>query len=324
MVTRAVITATGSYLPEKVMSNADLEKIVDTSDEWIVQRSGIRNRHIANDTETAGFMGTKACEKVLEMAGLTGADIDGIIVATTTADKTFPSVAVQIQNNISAPVGVAFDVQAVCSGFVYALGVADSMIQTGQLKRVLVVGTERMSSILNWEDRTTCVLFGDGAGAVLLEAQEGAGDKSDRGIHASVMKANGAYQDILYTDGGVSTTQLSGHIVMHGKEVFKKAVGYLSEVVEDVLVKCDLEQDDIDWLIPHQANITIIETAAKKLGVSMDKVVVTLDNHGNTSAASIPLALDYANRSGKVKKNDVVLFEALGGGITWGAVVLRF
>lgn len=324
MVIRSVISATGSYLPERIMSNADLEKIVDTSDEWIVQRSGIRNRHIANDTETAGFMGTKACEKVLEMAGLSGADIDGIIVATTTADRTFPSVAVQIQNNIGAPVGVAFDVQAVCSGFVYALGVADSLIKAGQLKRVLVVGSERMSSILNWEDRTTCVLFGDGAGAVLLEAQEGTGDKSDRGIHASVMKANGAYQDILYTSGGVSTTQASGYIVMEGKEVFKKAVGYLSEVVEDVLDKCDLVQADVDWLIPHQANIRIIETAAKKLGVSMDKVVVTLDNHGNTSAASIPLALDHANRSGKVKKNDVILFEALGGGITWGAVVLRF
>ncbi len=324
MVIRSVISATGSYLPERIMSNADLEKIVDTSDEWIVQRSGIRKRHIANDTETAGFMGTKACEKVLEMAGLSGADIDGIIVATTTADRTFPSVAVQIQNNIGASVGVAFDVQAVCSGFVYALGVADSLIKAGQLKRVLVVGSERMSSILNWEDRTTCVLFGDGAGAVLLEAQEGTGDKSDRGIHASVMKANGAYQDILYTSGGVSTTQASGYIVMEGKEVFKKAVGYLSEVVEDVLDKCDLVQADVDWLIPHQANIRIIETAAKKLGVSMDKVVVTLDNHGNTSAASIPLALDHANRSGKVKKNDVILFEALGGGITWGAVVLRF
>ncbi len=324
MTIRSVISATGSYLPEKIMSNADLERIVDTSDEWIVQRSGIRNRHISNDTETAGYMATKAAQKALEMAGTDASDIDGIIVATTTADRTFPSVAVQVQHAIGAPVGVAFDVQAVCSGFVYALSVADSMMKTGMLKRVLVIGAERMSSILNWEDRTTCVLFGDGAGAVVLEAQEGKGDKTDRGIHGSVLKANGKYQDILYTDGGVSTTKASGHIVMQGKEVFKRAVGYLSEVVEDVLAVCDLEQPDIDWLIPHQANIRIIESAAKKLGVSMDRVVVTLENHGNTSAASIPLALDDANRSGKIQKGEVLLFEALGGGITWGAILLRF
>lgn len=324
MVTRSVIKATGSYLPEKVMSNADLESIVDTSDEWIVQRSGIRNRHIANDTETAGYMGLKACEKVLEMSGVSPEDIDGIVVATTTADKTFPSVAVQIQQKLGMPIGVAFDVQAVCSGFVYALGVVDSMIKAGQLKRVLVVGTERMSSILNWEDRTTCVLFGDGAGAVLLEAEECEGKKTDPGIHACVLKANGKYQDILYTDGGVSTNQVSGHIVMQGKEVFKRAVGYLSEVVEDVLQVCDFESDEIDWLVPHQANIRIIETAAKKLKMPMDKVVLTLENHGNTSAASIPLALDDANRSGKIKAGEVVLFEALGGGLTWGAVIARF
>ena len=324
MTIRSAITATGSFLPERIMSNAELESIVDTSDEWIFQRSGIRNRHISNDTETAGYMATKACERVLDMSEHNASDIDGIIVATTTADRTFPSVATQVQHAIGAPVGIAFDIQAVCAGFVYALGVADSMIKSGQLKRVLVVGSDRMSSILNWEDRTTCVLFGDGAGAVLLEAREGTGEGSDTGIHSCILKANGKYQDILCTDGGVSTTQASGHIVMQGPEVFKRAVGYLSGIAEEIFADSGFSAEDIDWLIPHQANIRIIESAAKKLSMPMDKVVLTLENHGNTSAASIPLALDDANRKGKIQPGELVLFEALGGGLTWGAALARF
>lgn len=317
---KAVIIGTGSYLPEKVLSNKDLEKMVETSDEWIQQRSGIKQRHIAADGQTSGDMAVEAAKKALEAASKNASDVDTIIVATTTPDQTFPSVAVKVQSDLGAAVGIAFDVQAVCTGFVYALSVANSFIQTGQSKRVLVIGTEKMSSILNWEDRTTCVLFGDGAGAVILEAQEG----TDRGVASTHLYANGTQRDLLYTDGGTSSTGDSGHVVMHGKEVFKHAVAYMAGAVKDALEANGLAPDDVDWLVPHQANIRIIEATAKKLGMSMDKVVVTVGEHGNTSAASIPLALDHGVRSGSIMPGQTLLLEAMGGGLTWGSALVRY
>ncbi len=319
MSIRSKIISTGSYLPEKIMTNSDLEKIVDTSDEWIFQRSGIKQRHIAADDQSTADMAVIAAKNAIEQAGISPEDIDGIIVATTTPDQTFPSVAVRVQSALDVPVGVAFDVQAVCTGFVYALSVADNFIKAGQLKRILVIGAEKMSAILDWEDRTTCVLFGDGAGAVILEAQEG----GDAGILSSHLYADGRLKDILYTDGGVSTTGQSGHIVMHGREVFKHAVNLMADAVRKALEENKLEASDINWLVPHQANIRIIEATAKKLSLPMERVVVTVENHGNTSAASIPLAFDHAMRSGKIKDGDLVLFEALGGGLTWGSALVR-
>ena len=319
MTIRSRIISTGSYLPEKVMSNSDLEKIVDTSDEWIFQRSGIKNRHIAGDDQSTSDMAADAARSALDSAGLKPDDIDGIIVATTTPDQTFPSVAVMVQEKLGVPVGIAFDVQAVCTGFVYALSVADNFIKAGQLKRVIVIGAEKMSSILDWTDRTTCVLFGDGAGAVILEAQE----NSDSGILSTHLYADGRMKDILYTDGGVSTTKNSGHIVMHGREVFKHAVNLMADAVMKALEENNLEGSAIDWLVPHQANIRIIEATARKLSLPMERVVVTVANHGNTSAASIPLALDHAVRNGQVKEGQLVLFEALGGGLTWGSALAR-
>lgn len=319
MTIRSHIISTGSYLPEKVMSNNDLEKIVETSDEWIFQRSGIKNRHIAADDQSTSDMAVNAARNALDSAGLKPDDIDGIIVATTTPDQTFPSVAVMVQEKLGVPVGIAFDVQAVCTGFVYALSVADNFIKAGQLKRVLVIGAEKMSSILDWTDRTTCVLFGDGAGAVILEAQE----NSDAGILSTHLYADGRMKDILYTDGGVSTTKNSGHIVMHGREVFKHAVNLMADAVMKALEENNLEGGAIDWLVPHQANIRIIEATARKLSLPMERVVVTVANHGNTSAASIPLALDHAVRNGQVKEGQLVLFEALGGGLTWGSALAR-
>ena len=319
MTIRSRIISTGSYLPEKIMSNSDLEKIVDTSDEWIFQRSGIKNRHIAGDDQSTSDMAVNAARNALEAAGLKPDDIDGIIVATTTPDQTFPSVAVMVQEKLGVPVGIAFDVQAVCTGFVYALSVADNFIKAGQLKRVIVIGAEKMSSILDWTDRTTCVLFGDGAGAVILEAQE----NIDAGILSTHLYADGRMKDILYTDGGVSTTKNSGHIVMHGREVFKHAVNLMADAVMKALEENNLEGSAIDWLVPHQANIRIIEATARKLSLPMERVVVTVANHGNTSAASIPLALDHAVRNGQVKEGQLVLFEALGGGLTWGSALAR-
>ncbi|MGN7438327.1 MAG: beta-ketoacyl-ACP synthase III [Alcanivorax sp.] len=319
MTIRSRIISTGSYLPEKIMSNSDLEKIVETSDEWIFQRSGIKNRHIAADEQSTSDLAVNAARNALDSAGLKPDDIDGIIVATTTPDQTFPSVAVMVQEKLGVPVGIAFDVQAVCTGFVYALSVADNFIKAGQLKRVLVIGAEKMSSILDWTDRTTCVLFGDGAGAVILEAQE----NSDAGILSTHLYADGRMKDILYTDGGVSTTKNSGHIVMHGREVFKHAVTLMADAVVKALEENNLEGSAIDWLVPHQANIRIIEATARKLSLPMERVVVTVANHGNTSAASIPLALDHAVRNGQVKEGQLVLFEALGGGLTWGSALAR-
>lgn len=302
------------------MTNADLEKIVETSDEWIVQRSGIRERRIAARDEKTSDLAVNAARAALDRAGLRALDIDGIIVATTTPDQTFPSVAVSVQRALEIPVCTAFDVQAVCSGFVYALSVADNFIKAGQLKRILVIGAEKMSALLNWQDRTTCVLFGDGAGAVVLEAQS---DMSNRGIISSHLYADGRLKDILYTDGGPGTTGQSGHIVMHGREVFKHAVNLMAEVVEEALRTNGLTAADIDWLVPHQANIRIIEATAKKLDLPMEKVVVTVERHGNTSAASIPLAFDEAIRDGRIKPGHTVLFEAMGGGLTWASSLVR-
>lgn len=325
MTRRAIIQATGSYLPEKVLTNKDMESIVDTSDEWIEQRSGIKQRHIGGEDETTADLAIAAAKDALTSGNIDPKSIDCIIVATTTPDQTFPSVAVKVQAALGIPQGIAFDVQAVCTGFVYALGVANSFIVSGQAKNILVIGAEMMSSILNWEDRTTCVLFGDGAGALVLEADEsGQGTIADRGIFSSHLHANGEQKDLLYVNGGPSSTGTTGHIVMHGKEVFKYAVQYMSDVVKETLSANNIEPSDIDWLVPHQANIRIIESTAKKLGMSMDKVVVTVDQHGNTSAASIPLALDNAVKAGCIKRGDMLLIEGMGGGLTWGAVLARF
>lgn len=316
---RSCIAGTGSYLPERILTNHDLAKMVDTSDEWIVQRSGIKERHIAAKDQSTADMAVIAAQRALDAAGWRAQDIDGIIVATTTPDNTFPSVAVKVQALLGVPVGIAFDVQAVCTGFIYALSVADNFIRNGQLRRVLVIGAEKMSSILNWDDRTTCVLFGDGAGAVVLEAREG----TDSGIYSTHLFADGTMRDLLYTDGGVSTTGDSGKVIMHGREIFKNAVNLMTEAVETALAHNNLKPEQINWLVPHQANIRIIESTAKKLDVPMERVVVTVDRHGNTSAASIPLAFDVAMRDGRIKKDDLVLFEAMGGGLTWGAALAR-
>ena len=323
MSSRSQVVSTGSYLPEKILTNSELENLVDTSDEWIFQRSGIRSRRIAADNESTSDMAVKAAKAALECSGISPADIDGIIVATTTPDQTFPSVAVRVQDSLGMPVGIAFDVQAVCSGFIYALSVADNFIKVGQMKRVLVIGAEKMSSIIDWSDRATCVLFGDGAGAVILEAKEGAA-VTDAGLLSTHLYANGAMRDLLYTDGGVSTTGSSGHIIMQGREVFKHAVRLMADAVNVALDENDMSADDIDWLVPHQANLRIIESTAKKLSMPMDRVVVSVEEHGNTSAASIPLAFDGAVKDGRIKRGDLVLFEALGGGLTWGSALLRF
>lgn len=324
MSLRTIILSCGSYLPARAVTNHDLEKIMDTSDEWIVQRTGIRQRHIAAEGETTADMAIAAGERALKASGLTGADIDGVIVATSTPDTTFPSVAVKVQAALGIKTGPSFDVQAVCAGFVYALTVADSLIRTGAAKRILLVGADKMSSILNWDDRTTSVLFGDGAGAVVLEGAEGQGSVDDRGILSTHLHADGNLKDILYVNGGVSSTGTAGHIMMEGKEVFRHAVAELANVVNEVLDHNNITADKLDWIVPHQANIRILESTAKKLGMSMDQVIVTVDRHGNTSAASIPLALAEAVESGRVKRGDLMLIEALGGGLVWGAALARF
>lgn len=325
-IRKAVIAGTGSYLPEKILTNADLEKIVDTTDEWIVQRSGIRERHIAADDETTSDMAIKAAKRALDAAGMTADQIDGIIVATTTPDTTFPAVAVKVQAALGVTPCPAFDVQAVCTGFVYAFSTANAFIKAGMCSRMLVIGVEKMSSIVDWTDRTTCVLFADGAGAVILEARDEDEEEGleAQGVHSVHLYANGAQKDLLYTDGGASTTGTAGHIIMEGKEVFKYAVTYLSEIVAEVLAQNQIHPDQIDWLVPHQANIRIIEMTAKKLQMGMDKVVVTIDRHGNTSAASIPLALDEAVRDGRIRRGEMLLLEAMGGGLTWGAALVRY
>lgn len=324
MRTRSIIAGTGSYLPEKILTNADLEKMVDTTDEWIVQRSGIQERHIAAEGQTTGDMAIMAARRALDAANLKPEDIDGVIVATTTPDRTFPSVAVKVQGELGIAPGIAFDVQAVCTGFVYALTTADNFIKLGQARRMLVIGAEKMSSIVDWNDRTTCVLFADGAGAVVLEAADVEDGIESQGIHSTHLYANGTQRDLLYTDGGTSSTGAAGHIVMHGKEVFKYAVTYMADIVAEVLATNRITPKDIDWLVPHQANIRIITSTAEKLDMPMDRVVLTIQRHGNTSAASIPLALDEAVRDGRIRRGQLLLIEAMGGGLTWGAALVRF
>jgi len=321
---RAVIKGTGSYLPQRVLTNKELEQMVDTSDEWITQRSGIKTRHIAAEGETTSVMATEAARRALEASGLRADDIDGVIVATTTPDMTFPSVAVMVQAALGVPQGLAFDVQAVCTGFVYALATANNFIVAGQAKRLLVIGAEKMSSIVDWNDRTTCVLFADGAGAVVLEAQEGEGSLADRGVLSTHLYADGSGVDLLKTSGGPSSSGSSGTIEMQGREVFKNAVTYMADVVNETLLHNDIKASDVDFLVPHQANFRIIEATAKKLNMGMEKVVLTVDHHGNTSAASIPLALDEAVQDGRIQPGHLLLVEAMGGGLTWGAALVRF
>ncbi|MCR6498673.1 ketoacyl-ACP synthase III [Shinella sp. CPCC 101442] len=321
---RSVVRGFGTALPKRVLTNAELESMVDTSDEWIVQRTGIRQRYIAGEGETTASLGEAAARAALDKAGLTAADIDLIIVATSTPDNTFPATAVNIQNRLGMHHGFAFDVQAVCSGFVYAVTTADAYIRGGLARRVLVIGAETFSRILDWTDRTTCVLFGDGAGAIVLEAREGAGTIADRGILTTQLRSDGAHREKLYVDGGPSTTGTVGHLRMEGREVFKHAVGMITDVVVSSFDATGLTADDIDWLVPHQANKRIIDGSAKKLGIPLEKVVITVDQHGNTSAASIPLALAAAAGDGRIKEGDIVLLEAMGGGFTWGAVLLRW
>jgi 3-oxoacyl-[acyl-carrier-protein] synthase III len=324
MSLRSVIEGVGSALPKRIMTNADISKIVDTSDEWIVERTGIKARHIAAEGETTRTLAVEAARKALDHAKLAPGDIDLIIVATSTPDKTFPATATQVQADLGITTGAAFDVQAVCSGFVYGLTIADNFIRGGQAKCALVIGSETFSRILDWNDRTTCVLFGDGAGAVVVRASTGSGTNQDRGILHCQIHSDGRYVDKLHVDGGPSTTKTVGHLRMEGREVFKHAVTNIASVMAETIAKAGLVPADIDWFVPHQANRRILEGTARKLGISEDRIVITLDQHGNTSAASIPLALDAAVRDGRIKKGQLVLMEAMGGGFTWGAVLARF
>ncbi len=323
MTRRAVVVGTGHYLPERVVENAEFEATLDTTDEWIRSRSGIERRHFAAEGETTSDMAAKAATRALADAGLTADDVDAIIVATSTADLTFPSAATMVQSKLGMTKGFAFDVQAVCAGFVYALSNANALIASGQAERVLVIGAETFSRIMDWTDRGTCVLFGDGAGALLLEGQELAGTNKDRGILSTDLNSDGRYKDLLYVDGGVST-QSTGHLRMQGNQVFRHAVEKLASTANTALDKAGLAASDVDWIVPHQANIRIIQGTAKKMGLSMDNVVVTVQDHGNTSAASIPLALSVGKERGQIKEGNLIVTEAIGGGLAWGAVVVRW
>ena len=323
MTIRAVVKGVGHYLPERVVANADLAALVETSDEWIRSRSGIERRHIAAPGQLTSDLATRAAQAALADAGLEPADIDAIIVATSTADLTFPSCATSVQAALGMTGGFAFDVQAVCAGFVYALSTANALIIAGQARRVLVIGAETFSRLMDWTDRSTCVLFGDGAGALVLEAAEGTGTTADRGILATDLHSDGRHRDILYVDGGVSTGTI-GHLRMEGKEVFRHAVEKLAETAHAALDKVGLTGGDVDWIVPHQANIRIIEGTAKRMQVPMERVVVTVQDHGNTSAASIPLALSVGRARGQIKPGDLLVTEAIGGGLAWGSVVLRW
>ena len=321
MIRRSILLGTGSALPVRAVSNAELAETVDTSDEWIVERTGIRNRHIAGDGETTATLATDAAKAALDAAGLAAQDIDLIILATATPDQTFPASATIVQAALGINDCVAFDVAAVCSGFLYAITVADSMIRSGAVQRALVIGSETFSRILDWEDRTTCVLFGDGAGAIVLGVEESA--DGARGIIASKLHADGRHNQLLYVDGGPSTTKTVGKLRMRGQEVFRHAVVNLASVLTEVMEMAGLSTSDIDWLIPHQANARILDATARKLKLSPERVVMTVDRHANTSAASVPLALDLAMRDGRIKTGDLLVLEAMGGGFTWGACVLR-
>ena len=322
MIARAVIRGVGHYLPERVVENDAFTASLDTSDEWIRSRSGIERRHFAAEGETTSVLAARAAEAALKDAGLTVDDIDAIIVATSTADLTFPSAATMVQARLGMTRGFAFDVQAVCAGFVFALANANGLILSGQADRILVIGAETFSRIMDWTDRGTCVLFGDGAGAVVVERGEGDGTAADRGILASDLNSDGRFRDILYVDGGVST-QTTGHLRMHGKEVFRHAVEKLAETAHRSLDKAGLKPGDVDWIVPHQANLRIIKATAQKMDVDLSHVVITVQDHGNTSAASIPLALSVANQRGQIKSGDLVVVEAIGGGLAWGSVVFR-
>ena len=316
---RSLIAGVGSALPRRRVTNAELEASVDTSDEWIVERTGIRNRYIAGDGETTGSLATEAARRALESAGVEPSEIDLIVLATATPDQTFPSTATKVQAALGIDDCIAFDVHAVCTGFLYALSVADSMLRSGNAGKALVIGAETFSRILDWEDRATCVLFGDGAGAMVLSAEE-----SESGILATKLHADGRHNDLLFVDGGPSTTGTVGKLRMKGREVFRHAVVNLAEVLNEVLADAGLTSADVDWVVPHQANARILDATARKLGLPSEKVVVTVDQHANTSAASVPLALDTAVRDGRIKRGDIVVLEAMGGGFTWGAAALRY
>ena len=323
MTIRAVVRGAGHFLPARVVENAEFEATLDTTDEWIRSRSGIERRHFATDEDTTASMATAAAHAALADSGLEASDIDAIVLATSTADLTFPSAATMVQAQLGMTSGFAFDVQAVCAGFVYALSNANALILSGQAKRVLVIGAETFSKIMDWTDRSTCVLFGDGAGALVLEAQEGAGDASDRGILACDLHSDGRHRDLLYVDGGVSTGT-SGYLRMQGNQVFRHAVEKLAATAHTAMDRAGVTADDVDWIVPHQANIRIIQGTAKKMDVPMERVVVTVQDHGNTSAASIPLALSVGRARGQIKDGDLLVTEAIGGGLAWGAVVLRW
>ncbi len=323
-VIRAVAIGCGHYLPERCVENAEFEKTLDTSDAWIRTRTGIERRHFAADGELTSDLATNAARAALDSAGIAASDLDAIVLATATPDQTFPSTATKLQFALGMRGGFAFDIQAVCAGFIYALSTANAMILSGQAKRVLVVGAETFSRILDWSDRGTCVLFGDGAGALVLEAQTGSGGSEDRGILSTDLHSDGAYNDLLYVDGGVSSTQSTGVLRMQGQEVFKHAVKKLVVTGETAMQAAGVTAEEIDWVVPHQANLRIIARTAKKMGVSMDKIVQTVQDHGNTSAASIPMALSVAVERGQVKRGDLLLMEAIGGGLAWGAATLRW
>ena len=324
MTVRSVVLGCGSYLPKRILTNAELATRIDTSDEWIVQRTGIRQRHIAADDEFTSHLGINAAKAALADAGLDAQAIDLIVLATSTPDNTFPATAVAVQHSLGINHGAAFDLQAVCSGFIYALATADSFLRSGSHKRALVIGAETFSRILDWTDRGTCVLFGDGAGAIVLEAQEQPGKTSDRGVLTTHLRSDGRHKSKLYVDGGPGSTQTVGHLRMEGREVFKHAVGMITDVIVDAFNATGLSSEQIDWFVPHQANKRIIDASAHKLHIAPQKVVLTVDLHGNTSAASIPLALALAVKDGRIKKGDIVLLEAMGGGFTWGSALLRW
>ncbi len=332
MMKRSEIIGNGSYLPERVVTNAELSTRLDTTDEWIVTRTGIRQRHLAADGELTSDLALKAAERALEDANVAAAEVDMVVLATTTPDNTFPATATKVQDKLGMTNGAAFDIQAVCSGFIFGLAVADNFIKTGQCKTVLLIGAETFSRILDWQDRSTCVLFGDGAGAVVLRAGEGnpdanvgeTGHNRGTGILSTHLHSEGSTNDLLYVDGGPSSTQTVGHVRMNGREVFRHAVTNLAAIVGEALEANGLAPEDIDWLVPHQANKRILDSTARKLGLAEEKIVVTVDRHANTSAASIPLALDEAVRDGRIKKGDLILMEAMGGGLTWGAGLVRW
>lgn len=321
---RSVVTGCGGYLPDRVLTNAELAEMVDTSDEWIVARSGIRERHIAADGETTADLAVQACTRAMAAAGVGAADIDLIVLATATPDDTFPATATIVQDRLGVRQGAAFDIQAVCSGFLYGLATADNFLKAGQFRRALVVGAETFSRILDWTDRSTCVLFGDGAGAIVLEAQQGTGTTADRGVLTSHLHSDGRHHDLLYVDGGPSTTKTVGHLRMQGREVFKHAVVNLTNVITEALDATGLRAEDIDWVVPHQANKRILDGTARKFGLDPAKVIVTVDRHGNTSAASVPLALSEAVADGRIRKGQLLLLEAMGGGFTWGSALVRW